>query len=106
MIFLDILNEKLENDIKKIEKEIKTDFFEFANTILEKGYAIENIEKTVEVYLFVIDDEEMKKTNFETRGNDRATDVLSFPMYEKEEILDGILSKKQKFPVALRRYCA
>ncbi len=50
---------------------------------------IENILQTLrcsdkEVSILLVDDEKMRKLNKQYRGQDRATDVLSFPQYEEE----------------------
>jgi probable rRNA maturation factor len=37
---------------------------------------------TYDVSLFLIDDDEMKETNYETRGMNQPTDILSFPFHE------------------------
>ena len=58
-----------------------------------KGVDVIQLEKTIErirlwlgyetydVNLFLIDDEEMKETNFNTRKIDEATDILSYPLH-------------------------
>jgi probable rRNA maturation factor len=60
------------------------------NTVLDK----EGIVHEVDVYITLMDDDEIHKINKEYRNVDRATDVLSFPMAEKEEI--SKLKKKKK----------
>ena len=42
--------------------------------------------------------EEIRKTNKEFRNIDKETDVLSFPMFQKEEITNIIESSKNKKP--------
>ncbi len=39
-----------------------------------------------ELHIMVINDARMREINFEHRGKDRATDVLSFPQFTKEEL--------------------
>lgn len=49
-------------------------------TLLEEG-----VDRLCEVSVSFVDEEEIHQLNLETRGIDRATDVLSFPMSEGEE---------------------
>lgn len=46
----------------------------------------ENVLIEVDVYITLTNNEEIHKINKEYRNVDRPTDVLSFPMYEREEI--------------------
>jgi len=39
-----------------------------------------------ELHIMVINDARMREINFEYRGKDKATDVLSFPQFTKEEL--------------------
>ena len=54
----------------------------------------EKIKHTVDVYITLTNNEEIHAVNKEYRDVDRPTDVLSFPMYEREEI-ELLKSKKQ-----------
>ena len=67
---LDKTNEKL---IKKV-----------VSTVLEA----EGICHDVDVYITLMDNDEIHKINKEYRNVDRPTDVLSFPMFERDEIID------------------
>lgn len=49
----------------------------------------EKIKKKLNVYVTLTNNENIRRINAEHRNIDRATDVLSFPMYEREEI-DGL----------------
>lgn len=51
-------------------------------TVLE----LEKIKHNLEIYITLTNNEEIHKINKEYRDVDRPTDVLSFPMYEREEI--------------------
>jgi probable rRNA maturation factor len=44
------------------------------------------IESVSEVNVLLIDDDVMRRMNFEFRGKDKPTDVLSFPQFEGREI--------------------
>lgn len=52
------------------------------STVLE----LEGIKHELEIYITLTNNEEIHKINKEYRDVDRPTDVLSFPMYEREEI--------------------
>ena len=67
--------------IKKMPKEEKL-IKEVIETVLKE----EEIKKSLEVYVTLTNNESIHKTNRETRNVDRPTDVLSFPMFEREEI--------------------
>lgn len=66
--------DKLPNEEKIIEKVIKK--------VLEH----EKINEDVDVYVTLTNNDEIHKINMEYRKVDRPTDVLSFPMYERNEI--------------------
>ncbi len=46
----------------------------------------EGIKKNLDVYVTLTNNETIRKINAEQRNIDKATDVLSFPMFEREEI--------------------
>lgn len=51
-------------------------------TVLKEEKVIQNLE----VYVTLTNNEQIHNVNKETRNVDRPTDVLSFPMFEREEI--------------------
>lgn len=55
-----------------------------AETLSQEGFAY-----PAEVSVSFIDNEAIHKLNLEYREKDKPTDVLSFPMWEKEELSDG-----------------
>lgn len=67
------INELLEEE-KLIKKVVKR--------VLEE----ENVLQEVDIYITLTNNEEIHKINKEYRDVDRPTDVLSFPMYERDEI--------------------
>ena len=71
---------------------------ETISKVLEKCFEIEGIpnEKLL-VSIMLTNPENIKKLNKEYRGIDRATDVLSFPMFEKDEIEQIISEKKWNY---------
>ena len=74
-------NEDYEKTIKKVVKEcFKTEKLENTNLYMS---------------ITLTEPEEIKRINLEFRNIDRATDVLSFPMFEKDEI-EEIVSKQEE----------
>ena len=66
------------SDLPNEEKLIK----EVVSRVLEE----EKVLPEVDVYITLTNNEEIHKINKEYRDVDRPTDVLSFPMYERDEI--------------------
>ena len=58
----------------------------FIKKVVEQVLKEEKIVQGVDVYITLTNNEEIHKINQEYRKIDRPTDVLSFPMYEREEI--------------------
>ena len=78
---MEILIENLTNNIEindetfnDIEKSIKTG-------LNHLGYG-----EDYEISITIIDEEEIKSLNLQYRGKDSVTDVLSFPLFEKNQI--------------------
>jgi probable rRNA maturation factor len=69
------------NDVKLQGKEE-----EIIRKVVKKVLKEEGIKHDVDVYITLTNNEEIRKINKEYRNIDKPTDVLSFPMYEKEEI--------------------
>ncbi len=67
-------------DIEEIAEDKLID--KVVKTVLE----MEEIKKNVNVYITLTNNENIKEINAEHRNIDKATDVLSFPMFEREEI--------------------
>ena len=70
------------NAISELPKEEK-----LIRNVVEKVLLEENVICDVDVYITLTNNEEIHKINKEYREVDRQTDVLSFPMYEREEII-------------------
>lgn len=71
-------------DIKENEK-----YVEEAKKVLLVCFKEENlIDKNLYINVVLTNPENIRKINREQRNIDSATDVLSFPMFEKEEIKD------------------
>ncbi len=55
---------------------------EQAEAVSEAVRATRKLQKRVEIELYIVDSEEIRELNLESRGIDKATDVLSFPTLE------------------------
>ena len=63
------------------------DYVELINTVMETAFKEENLNnKNVYINIILTNPENIRKTNKQYRNIDKETDVLSFPMFEKEEI--------------------
>ena len=69
------------DEIEKLPKEES-----LIKTVIETVLKEEKIIQNLEIYVTLTNNEQIHKTNKETRNVDRPTDVLSFPMFEREEI--------------------
>ncbi len=81
--------------IEYIDIEENEKYEEIISKTLEKCFEIENLPNDkLSVSIMLTNPENIRKLNNEYRGIDRATDVLSFPMFEKDEI-EKILSENK-----------
>lgn len=79
------------NDIEENKK-----YDEIVKKVLEKCFKEEGLEKSnLLITVTLTTPEDIRKINKEYRNIDKATDVLSFPMFEKNEIEQMV--KKQEF---------
>ena len=76
------------------------DLLKMLENVMLKSLELEGFTKEVEISLSFTTDELIKEINCKHRNMDKATDVLSFPMYEKQELSD-INTSISNFPVAL-----
>ena len=79
-------------EIDYLEIEENAEFEELINKVLEECFLVENMQDS-KIYIDVTltNPENIKKLNNEYRNIDKETDVLSFPMFEKDEIENEIL---------------
>lgn len=83
----------LEIYYKDIEK--NTEYEELINGVVNMCFKVENLEKlNLYISITLTTPEEIRKVNNEYRNIDKETDVLSFPMFEKNEI--DMMVKEQK----------
>ena len=68
------------------------------NEVCEKALKAEEVNIPYQISLLFVDNEEIRDINRETRGIDKATDVLSFPMldYPKDKVFKEVY-KETKF---------
>ena len=66
--------------------------------VIETVLKEEKVIQDLEIYVTLTNNEQIHKINLEQRNVDRPTDVLSFPMFEREEIkLLKEISKKEQY---------
>lgn len=82
MIHVDIINNQ-----SLIEYEDK--MIELLNKVINKTLEIEEINNEIEVCVSFVDNAEIKELNKNFRGKDKETDVLSFPQYDEQELIQG-----------------
>lgn len=83
------------SQIEFLDIEENLQYINIINKVIEQCFKEEKLEKT-NLYISVIltNPENIKKINKEYRNIDKKTDVLSFPMFEKEEIEEIKASKE------------
>ena len=83
------------SQIEFLDIEENLQYINIINKVIEQCFKEEKLEKT-NLYISVIltNPENIKKINKEYRNIDKETDVLSFPMFEKEEIEEIKASKE------------
>lgn len=74
----------IEISYNEVEKEANEE--EIIKSVVEKVLELEGIKHELNIYITLTNNDEIHKINNEYRGVDRPTDVLSFPMYEREDI--------------------
>ena len=67
--------------------EEKEEYIKILTKVLDKCFEVENLkDKKIYVNVVLTNPENIRKINKEHRNIDKETDVLSFPMFEKEEL--------------------
>lgn len=87
MIYVDNRQEKIEVTDKFVEK---------LENVINFALKEEAVFVDCEISMLFVDNEEIREINNETRGIDRATDVLSFPMldYEDKKVFKEVYKDK------------
>lgn len=93
-------NELVELVYKDVEE--NSEYEKIINTVVATCFKIEKIEN-LKLYLSITltTPAEIRKINNEFRNIDKETDVLSFPMFEKNELDEMIELEKNDIPEAL-----
>ena len=78
--------------------EEKIEYKEIIKEVLDKCFKEEKLGKHITITVTLTNPENIRNINKKYRQIDNPTDVLSFPMYEKEEISEV---KQQKYEVIL-----
>ena len=61
-------------------------YIDLAETVIKKCFEEEGLGEKLYINIILTNPENIRKINNQYRNIDKATDVLSFPMFEKEEI--------------------
>lgn len=88
----------LYTDNRQNKIEVNEELINIINEVCEKALKAEEVNIPYQISLLFVDNEEIKDINRETRGIDKATDVLSFPMldYPKDKVFKEVY-KETKF---------
>ena len=78
----------LYTDNRQNKIEVNEELINIINEVCEKALKAEEVNIPYQISLLFVDNEEIRDINRETRGIDKATDVLSFPMldYPKDKV--------------------
>lgn len=84
-------------ELTYLDLEENKEYLEIIDIVLQECYKVEKLENSkLTVQITLTTPENIRKLNKEYRNIDKETDVLSFPMFEKEEI--DLKVKDQDFP--------
>lgn len=85
-------------NIEYIEIEEKNEYEKIISKVLEKCFEVEHLPKDkFLVSVTLTNPENIQKLNNEYRNIDKPTDVLSFPMFEKEELEEIVENKHWEY---------
>jgi probable rRNA maturation factor len=76
------------------DKEI--DFHKELEEVTREVLKVENIGENVEISVTFVDQDEIKRLNKEFRNIDKVTDVLSFPLYDGEDLIKEDQEKNEE----------
>ena len=84
-------------ELTYIDIEENKDYEKIIKNVLDECYKVEHLENSkMTVQITLTNPDIIRRLNREYRNIDKETDVLSFPMFEKEEI--DLKVRKQDFP--------
>ncbi len=76
-------------EINYLDIDENEEYNQLINTVLNKCFEEENLNnRNLYVNVVLTDSKNIRQINKEHRNIDKETDVLSFPMYEKEELMN------------------
>lgn len=81
---------ELNFDIDIYEDIVKENTIKLIEQIVDEALKMHNMKGNYEVSLSFVDDEEIRDINRRFRDKDSKTDVLSFPLFSEEEIVEVI----------------
>ena len=75
------------SEVNFLDIEEDSKYMEIIETVIGQAFKVENIDK-INLYINIVltNPKNIKRINKEYRNIEKETDVLSFPMFEKEEI--------------------
>ena len=86
-------------EINYIDIEENLEYEKIIKKVLDQCYKTENLnDSNLYINIVLTTPENIKQINKQYRNIDKETDVLSFPMFEKEEIENITKNKKDKLP--------
>lgn len=88
----------LYTDNRQNKIEVNDELINIINEVCEQSLKAEEMNFPYQISLLFVDNEEIREINRDTRGIDKATDVLSFPMldYPKDKVFKEVY-KDTKF---------
>ena len=88
------------SEINFLDIEENNEYKNTIDTVLEKAFKTEKLDKSnIYINIILTTPENIRKANREYRNIDKETDVLSFPMFEKDEINEIKKTKSEVFDV-------
>ncbi|MBR3673414.1 MAG: rRNA maturation RNase YbeY [Clostridia bacterium] len=79
--------------------EENAEYEKIINLVIDKCFSVEKLEKlNLYISITLTTPEEIRKINNEFRNIDKETDVLSFPMFEKNELDEMVQAGKNEIP--------
>lgn len=79
--------------------EENVEYEKIINLVIDKCFSVEKLEKlNLYISITLTTPEEIRKINNEFRNIDKETDVLSFPMFEKNELDEMVQAGKNEIP--------
>ena len=88
------------SEINFLDIEENDEYKNTIDTVLKKAFKTEKLDKSnIYINIILTTPENIRKANREYRNIDKETDVLSFPMFEKDEINEIKKNKSEVFDV-------